>query len=336
MSDHYARLAEERPQPASDANDGQDPPARWRTLADIDDTPPAPLLLGMLEPDGPNLMYASGGTGKGTTAAWMIGELLLSGVASMIYDAENRPREWARRTSGLGIDQRRVVYLQPRELPRGMAGRPMWDIAPHLGLVARAAGVGVLFIDSVLPAIGVGEERLKSDAQSPYLYVAALDELGLTSVSLGHPPKGQPEGDPFGSVAWVNAMRLTWLGSQAEGDQHRVRWRPRKRNERGHIAGVLFTFEYGDDGRLCGATVMNDEESTRDWIMAALVAGPRSMADMAEEVWSETDGASSGELDRIKERLGRMLRRMARDGAVSKDGGKGGPNVRWSLRWETK
>ena len=285
-------------------------------------------------------MYASGGTGKGTTAAWMIGQLLVGGIGSMIYDAENRPREWARRTSGLGIDRSRVVYVQPRDLPRRLAGRPIWDIAPHLGAVAQDAGVGVLFIDSVLPAIGVGEERLKSDAQAPYLYVAALDEIGLTSgltsVSLGHPPKGQPEGEPFGSVAWVNAMRLTWLGSQAEGDQHRVRWRPRKRNERGHIAGVLFTFEYGDDGRLCGATVVDDEESTREWILAALVPGPRSMADMAEEMWSETDGMSPGELDRIKERLGRMLRRMTRAGDVVKEGGKGGPNVRWSLRWEAR
>jgi hypothetical protein len=44
-------------------------------------------------------------------------------------------------------------------------------------------------------------------------------------------------------------MRLTWIGTRAEGDGHRVRWRPRKRNERGHIAGVLLTVGYREDGR---------------------------------------------------------------------------------------
>lgn len=30
-----------------------------------------------------------------------------------------------------------------------------------------------------MPASGMGEERLRSDAQVPYLYVAALDVLGI-------------------------------------------------------------------------------------------------------------------------------------------------------------
>ena len=55
-------------------------------------------------------------------------------------------------------------------------------------------------------------------------------------------------------MAWVAAMRMTWIGTRGEGDGHHVRWRPRKRNERGYIAGVLLTFEYGDDGRPCAVT----------------------------------------------------------------------------------
>ena len=205
------------------------PAPKWRTLADIDDAPPGDLLLGMIEPDGPNLCNAAGGTGKGSTGAWMIRELLAQGMRPMIFDAENRPKEWARRTSGLGVDRAEVVYLQPKDLPASIMGRPAWDMAPHLGRIAAAAGVDILFVVSILPAIGLGEERLKSDAQAPYLYVAALDALGIPSVSFSHPPKGQPDGDPFGSVAWVNAMRLTWQGTSGEGDGHSVRWRPRKR-----------------------------------------------------------------------------------------------------------
>ena len=161
-----------------------------------------------------------------------------------------------------------------------------------------------------------------------------LDALGIPSLSFGHPPKGQPEGEPFGSVAWVNAMRLTWNGTHAEGDGHVVRWRPRKRNERGHIPGVLLTFDYGDDNRLSSVTREDDEESTRDWLMAALTAGPRGAADLADELAEESeDHVTEDGLRRIKERLGRALRRMERDGAVVKEGGRGGPKVKWGLKW---
>jgi len=304
---------------------------QWRTLADISDDPPGPLLLGMLEPDGPNLLYALGGTGKGSTGAWMIGELLAHGMRPTVYDAENRPREWARRTSGLGIDRSQVIYLQPRDLPVALRGKPLWEVAPHIGSVMDAAASDILIVDSIMPAVGVGEERLRSDAQVPYLYVAALDAIERPSLSFGHPPKGQPEGEPFGSVAWVNAMRLTWNGNRAEGDGHVVRWRPRKKNERGHIPGVLLTFRYGLDGRLCSVERADDEESSRDAILAALAAGPMTVADMSDDVVDGMDSPPGGEVERVKERLGRQLRRMAHEGWVERIGGAG-RGAKWQLR----
>ena len=101
----------------------------YRTLADVDDSPPRELLLGMLEPDGPTTLNAAGGTGKGTTGAWMCGELLALGMRPIIYDPENRPREWARRTSGLGIDHsgsctRSLSTCQPRCLASPCGRRP--------------------------------------------------------------------------------------------------------------------------------------------------------------------------------------------------------------------
>jgi hypothetical protein len=254
----------------------------------------------------------------------------------MIYDPEQREREWARRVSGLGGDRSQVIYASPADLPAKYAGRPIWDVAEYLGSnIIRPAGADLLFLDSIVPATGVGEERLKSDAQVPYLYVAALDKLGIPSISFGHPPKGQPEGEPFGSFAWVAAMRFTWIGTHAEGDGHRVRWRPRKRNERGHVAGVLLTFEYGEDGRLSGVSREDDEESTREWLMAALTSGSRGVAELAEELADMgEDQVTEDGMRRLKERLGRALRRMERDGAVVKEGGRGGPNVKWGLKWD--
>lgn len=304
----------------------------WRTLGEIPDDPPRPLLLGILEPDGPSLCYAAPGVGKGTSGAHWIVELQRLGMRPAIYDAERRPREWARRVSGLGGDRAGVVYIEPADLGRRYAGKPLWEAAPAIEGIVKAAGVDVLFVDSILPAVGVGEERLRSDAQAPFLFVSALDSMGIPSVSFGHPPKGQPEGDPFGSMGWLAAMRLTWLGTRAEGDEHRVRWRPRKRNERGHLAGVLLTFGYGDDGRPCSVTREDDEESTRDWLLAALVRGPRSVSDLADEIAEESDDHVTADgRDRAKARLSKTLRRMARDGSVTRDGPATGRGVKWSL-----
>lgn len=300
-------------------------PVTWRTLADIDDEPPGDLLLGMLEPDGPNLLYAAGGTGKGSTGAWMIRELIALGMRPMIYDPEGRPKEWARRTSGLGVDRAQVVYLQPKDLPTAIAGRPAWDIAPYLGRVVTATGSDVLFVDSILPAVNIGEERLKSDAQAPYLYVAAFDALGIPSVSFGHPPRGTPDGEPYGSVSWVNAMRLTWIGSKAEGDGHRVRWRPRKRNERGHISGVLLHFEYADGKRLSDVSREDDDESTREWLLLALLREARTVEDMADELAEQSgEEVSATDLERIKARLRQALGRMKHDGIAGRQSKKRG------------
>lgn len=303
----------------------------WRTLDEIPDDPPRELLLGMLEPDGPTLAYGAPGIGKGTTAAWMIVALQEFGLRVAIYDAERRPREWARRVAGLGGDRAGVVYVDPADLGRPYVGKPLWDAEPALRHIIRAAGVDLLIVDSILPSVGVGEERLRSDAQAPYLYVGALDALGIPSLSLGHPPKGQPEGEPFGSLAWVGAMRLTWLGTAGEREGHQVRWRPRKRNERGHIAGILLTVHYGADGRPCAVEREDDEETTREWILAALVRTPRTVPDLAEELLEESEEPASPDLvRRTEERLGRTLRRLAREGLAAK-AGKDGRAVRWSL-----
>jgi hypothetical protein len=303
----------------------------WRTLADVSDDPPGPLLFDMLEPQGPTLAYAAPGVGKGTSGAYMVCEALAAGMRPVIFDAERRPREWARRVSGLGGDRSRVIYLEPLDLGSKLAGRPFWDQADVIGDIVDRAGGDLFLLDSLLPASGIGEDRLRSDAQAPFLFVAALDSLGIPSLSFGHPPKGQPEGDPFGSMAWLAAFRLTWIGTRAEGDGHRVRWRPRKRNERGHIPGVLLTFTYGDDGRLSGVERADDDTSTRDWILAALVHGARSVPDMAEEMVDELDGAPAGELDRAKERLGKAVRRMAAEGWIERLG-KAGRGATWQLR----
>ena len=301
------------------------PAVQWRTLADIDDAPPGELLLGMLEPEGPNLLYGDGGVGKGTTCVWIIAECVKMGIVPMIYDAENHPREWRRRAGGLGVGPAEVVYRQPHELPPHLVGRPLHIVVPHLGDVAQSAGCGILIIDSIIAASNLSEEGLKGDARAPYQYVSALNEIGITSVSIGHTPKNSPEGDPYGSVSWINAMRLTWLGTDAGGEGHRVRWLPKKRNERGHIAAILLGFQYDEAGKLCGVTREDDERATRLWLIDRLASGPQTVEELAEEMAEVGDAAG---VARAKDRLRQTLGRMKRAHQVHKTGGRGAP---WAL-----
>lgn len=330
MSDPLARQIRETLHGAvTTAPDTDDAPLQYRTLAAISDDPPAPLLLDMLEPDGPNLLYGGGGVGKGTTCTYIMRDCLRQDIRPLIYDAELHPKEWARRASGLGVERDRIVYVQPRDLPAHLIGRPMWDIVPHLARISEAEGCGIIILDSILASMNLSEEGLKSDAGAPYRYVAALDEIGIPSVSIGHTAKNSAEGDPYGSVSWVNAMRLTWLGTRAEGEGHRVRWTPRKRNERGHIAPFLLVFEYDERGRLCGVTREDDEQTTRSWIMAALAAGPRTVDDMADEMADADDGPHTQAVARAKDRLRQTLGRMRRAGLVHRAGKKRGSP--WAL-----
>lgn len=110
----------------------------WRTLAGLSDAPPDPLLLGMLEPDGPTL--ASGVGSQGPCRRMLCVELQRLGMLPLVYDAEQRPRKWARRVSGRGRERHRVVYTEPRDLPSALAGQPLWEAGGCLGNIARAAG----------------------------------------------------------------------------------------------------------------------------------------------------------------------------------------------------
>jgi hypothetical protein len=76
----------------------------------------------------------------------------------------------------------------------------------------------------------------------------------------------------------------------------------------------------------------DDDESTREWLLAALVHRPRSVADLAEELADASE--EPVDRDRLKERLRKALGRMAREGLLQREGPGTGPNVRWSLRWE--
>ena len=96
------------------------------------------------------------------------------------------------------------------------------------------------------------------------------------------------------------------------------------------MPGLLLSFAYDDAGRLCGVTREDDEESTRDRLLAALIGGPRSAGDLADELLEDDDEPPTPDRrERTLERLKKALQRMRREGWVVKDGTT--RNVVWRL-----
>ncbi len=84
----------------------------------------------------------------------------------------------------------------------------------------------------------------------PYLFVAALDALRIPSVSFGHPPKGSRRVSR--SDRWPGSRHAPDLvGTQAETPGHVCALAAAQAQRARAIAGVLLTFEYRSDSRLC-------------------------------------------------------------------------------------
>ena len=70
-------------------------------LSGIPTEPPAPLLIGRLDPEGHTILYGTGGVGKGTLAASWANGLLEDGKRILIVDYENHPSRMG--APGLGL-----------------------------------------------------------------------------------------------------------------------------------------------------------------------------------------------------------------------------------------
>jgi hypothetical protein len=245
-------------------------------------------------------------------------------MRAAIYDAEARPREWARRLAGLGADRAGVRYIAPVDLARPLRGRPLWDIADALRDTLAADGVDLVIVDSAIRASALADDRARSDPGAPFTYVAALETVCRVPVSLGHPSRGNPDGDPFGSYAWVAAHRLTWHGRRESGGQHRVRWEVRKANERPDtIPAVGLTFEYRD-GLLVAVSRTDDDEDTATWVLARL---PGTVADLVD-AWMEDHDEPDAARQVLTERIGRALRRLRSREVVDRAGRR---PYRWTV-----
>ena len=172
-----------------------------------------------------------GGVGKGTLAAWLVVQLVRAGHRVLIVDYEGHPEEWARRIYGLGgaeaLDA--VMYVSPACADwKGHRGA-IWDQAIDLHLLAIEWGATYIVADSIVPACG-GTDPMKPEAAGQYC--AALVEIGLPTLSLGHVTKADNPTYPFGSIFWHNLARISWSLTR---DGEAVQLVCRKANNYGHL-----------------------------------------------------------------------------------------------------
>lgn len=207
-----------------------------RALADVPLIPPAPLICERYEPSEPSLLYGPGGVGKGRLAAQDIASLTRSGQVVLVVDYEDHEQEWRSRIDQCGGDLSRVYLLAPHS---AAWGGPKGTIRDHAPLIRRAAllvGATFLVVDSAVMAVAGIDP---SDPRAPQVYSAALQEIGLTSLTIAHVNREHDLRYPFGSVFWHNTARITWSLSD---DQHGDKWlQNRKANNRPFLGKYAVT-----------------------------------------------------------------------------------------------
>lgn len=191
-----------------------------RTILDLPCGPTPPQFIGpYLDPEGPTMVYAKGGTGKGLFACLMIGMLVQCGHTVVILDYENHPGEWGRRIRAMGLAPlqmlRQVHYRSPYDPewkgPKGTIGK----IAQAFREECDRLGATYVIIDSYLASTGA--DAAMGGLNGANEYFAALTTIGRPSLTLAHvageakrfPPK------PYGSVHVYNQCRETWAVESA-------------------------------------------------------------------------------------------------------------------------
>lgn len=219
------------------------PPPAWRPLASIDRSPPAPLLLGRLDPTGHTILFGTGDVGKGTIATWWISRLtVLEGRRVLILDYEYHPEEWARRYHGLagkaGVDA--VLHVSPGAPTWAGTRGPIWEQLYELAEILDETRADVLVVDSIVTACAGADPM---DPGTAAQYALALQYLEVPVLSLAHVTKADDVRYPFGSIFWHNLARVTWSMTK-DGDRRILT--SRKANNYGPQGRFVATITWHD------------------------------------------------------------------------------------------
>jgi hypothetical protein len=289
-----------------------------RTAADLPFGPPAQQLADpYLNAEGPTVLYARGGTGKGILTCHLIGRLVRDGHAVMVVDFEGHEREWGSRLRGLGLTDAELAMVHYRA-PYGAdwtAQRgPLAAVADLVREDAAAHGVTYLVVDSYSVATSNGDQMGGETAAREYF--TGLGTIGLPSLTIAHVrgDSGKFPDRPFGSVFVHNLARETWaaerLGNDApdlpDPDLHgygphviSIELRNKKSNGRRQAPAQFVTFSFNADGSIDVTNQGPGGRSLADLAEDVLVEGPLTLGKIAAAIREDTGQTVTSEALRV-------------------------------------
>jgi hypothetical protein len=313
-----------------------------RTAIDLRHGPPPPQLAGaFLTSEGPTVLYARGGTGKGLLACWLARHLVRDGGTVMVVDFEGHEMEWGSRLRGLGPtddELARIHYRAPFGSDWTAPTGALSAVADAVRDDAARLGVTYLMVDSYSVATSNGDTMGGEAAAREYF--SGLARIGLPSLTIAHVrgDSGKFPERPFGSVFVHNLARETWAVERIGDDDpdaidpDEIRFGPyvvalelrnKKANARPKSAAQFVTFSFFADGTIEVASDQPGGRSVADLAADALADGPLPIHKIAEAIAEDT----GQKVDATT--LRRSLVRHPRRFALDKSGKRPYP---WSVR----
>lgn len=255
------------------------------------------LLEPIVARHGATILFGDGSSAKSLLALAVAVALERGDAALLGLGAAERRHvlfldyEWDK-----SVHRRRLERLCGSQLPDLAYLRcdtPLHEDVDRIRSAIRATGADFLIVDSASWAAGEEPEA----ADSAKAFYAGLRQIGLDALVTAHTTKAGADEKPFGSVFWHNGARLTWHVSreQESGDDViRVGLVNRKHND-GRLArpmGWQVTFEDGIHfERVDASSIASVAQrmSIAQRIRAELVAGSRTVHELAESIAEETE-----------------------------------------------
>lgn len=297
-------------------------------LYDVDETPPADLLLGRYHRDDHTIVFADGGVGKGVLTARDHVVMLMDdpemrlGIIDYEQHARSewkpRMRQFAQTIAHDSVLLKRVHIFTLR--PDISLWHGMDDLLPFI----EDRGINRLLCDSAAYACG---ELDPESSMAPRLYSAAVAELRLPMTTLAHVTKQNLDPPhPYGSVFWSNGARVT-VGMVGDGEDGPRILRNKKTNQNSRFKPLDIDWSWAS---MLGPGVMPTDltfvahgSKLIDRVIEALRAAPLKTDGIAAAL----DADGSGEVD--GKTLTRTLTRASGpNGPLISDGHK---PATWSL-----
>jgi hypothetical protein len=298
------------------------PPGTFiKHLNEADRTPPPDLLLNRLDPAKATVLFGPGDIGKGTTACSWIVRMHKLGYRVLIADYESNEEEWARRIYGLGgIDVLNdTIHISPsREW-----GGAIWDHVDKLQEQVEKEDRTYLVIDSAGMACG-GLDPSKPEAAIQY--GAAIQQIGIPSLTLAHVTKAHDARYPYGSVYWHNIPRMSWSLMPKSQDKLLV---CRKANNYEKPGASTITFEYYN--RILGEVNERPAEWTLEERIAEILADgeAKTPTAIAAAISEDAEPGDETKANIVSATLSKGLKRAGMAYKFTATGGG-----KWALREE--